>query len=162
MALLRIWTWLFAILFQIRTWLLPVSMSRIWTWLLRKFALEAEQVAGRFALLCALFRPPLSADQTRLLQLAQVRVQRSARDFGIGGQLVLRRIAPEIRRVPVAKIPEDKLGRGHQPALLDRPVGGFVAHSAAVTVRRLTMAAINAMRLSASSWRIFPARTRDQ
>ena len=104
----------------------------------------------------------MPADQPRRFQLFEMGVERRARDFNIGRQLVLRRKAPEIRVVAIAKMPEHQLGRWHQPALLDRPVGCLVAHELAVTVRRLTMACISAMRLSASARRIFPARTRDQ
>ena len=126
-------------------------MSRIWTWGWGEFLLEAEEVPGRPLALRVIVEAPFTAEQPGLFQLVEVGVQAGAGDFGIGRQLVLRRKTPEIRVVPIAKMPEDKLGRGHQPALLDCPVGGLVAHSAAVTVRRLTIAAINAMRLSASA-----------
>lgn len=86
-------------------------------------------------------------------------VEAGAGDFGIGRQLVLRRETPVIRVVPVAEMPEDELGRRRQPALLDRPVGGTMAHELAVTVSRFTIASISAMRRCASSWRIFLART---
>ena len=163
--LVRIWTWLsgFLVKFrtwlcgslcQIRRWLLRVLWTRNRRWLLGKVGLETENVAGRFPRCWALPWPPMPADQARLFQPAQLDVQRSARDFGIGGQLVLRRKAAGPEGVPVAQMPQHKLGCGMQPALQDRPFGAQLAHSAAVTVRRWTMAAIRAMRASAYAWRI--------
>ena len=163
--LLQIWTWLCRSLcqirrwlcghlHQIRRWLLPASPAGIRRWLLGKVDLETENVAGRFPPLWTLPGPPKRADQTRLFQPAQLDVQRGARDFGIGGQLVLRRKAAGPEGVPVAEMPKHKLGCGEQSSLLDRPVGGQFAHSAAVAVRRLAMDAIRAMRASASAWRI--------
>ena len=144
---------------KIWTRLLRFSMSRIWTRLGPEIVLEAENVTGGFLFAGHLVDPSLPQDQPRSFQFFEVSVQLRAGDFGIGRQLVLRRETPEIRVVPIAEIPEHQLGHGAQPALLDCPVGGLVAHSAAVTVRRLTIAAIRAMRRSASAWRIVPART---
>ncbi len=53
------------------------------------------------------------------------------RDLDIGCELILGGEAAVVGVVPVAEVPEDKLGRRRQPALLDRPVGGTVAHGAA-------------------------------
>ena len=144
---------------QIWTRLWGRPMSRIWTWLWGKFLLEAEEVPGRPLAFRVFGEAPFAADQPGLFQLVEVGVQAGAGDFGIGRQLVLRRETPVIRVMPVAEMPEDELGRRRQPALLDRPVGGSMAHSAAVTVSRFTIASISAMRRCASSWRIFPART---
>lgn len=163
--LIRIWTWLCRSLrqirrwlcghlCQIRRWLLPALPSGIWRWLLGKIVLETENVAGRFPRCRAAPLPPLPVDQARLFQPAQLDVQRGAGDFGIGGQLFLRGKAAGQGGVPVAEMPKHQLGRGMQPALQDRPTGGQIAHSAAVTVRRRRMAAIRAMRASASAWRI--------
>ena len=163
--LVRIWTWLCRFLFQIWTWLcghlcqirrrlLPAFPSGTRRWRLGKIVIETENVAGRFPRCWAAPRPPMPADQTRLFQPAQLDVQRGTRDFGIGSQLVLRRKAAGPGGVPVAQMPQHKLGCGMQPALQDRPIGGQFAHSAAVAVRCRTMAAIRAMRSSASAWRI--------
>ncbi len=148
---------------EIWTWLLPISMSGFWKWvgagfgverqfrLRRKLGLEAEKVPGRLPPVGALGVASLPADQPGLFQLVEVHVQTGAGDFGIGRQLVLRREAPVVRVVPIAEMPEDELGRRRQPALLDRLVGGSMAHSAAVTVRRRTIASISAIRRCASS-----------
>lgn len=125
-------------------------MSRIWTWLWGKFFLKAEEVPGRPLAFRVFGEAPFAADEPGLFQLVEVGVQAGAGDFGIGRQLVLRREAPVIRVVPVAEMPEDELGRRRQPALLDRPVGGAMAHSAAVTVSRFTIASISAIRRCAS------------
>jgi hypothetical protein len=137
-------------------------MSRIWTWVWGKFLLEAEEVPGRPLAFRVFGEAPFAADQPGLFQLVEVHVQAGAGDFGIGRQLVLRWETPVIWVVPVAEMPEDDLGRRRQPALLDRPVGGTMAPSAPVTVSRFTIASNTAIRKCASSWRIFPARTRAQ
>jgi len=152
--LLQIWTWLCGSLRQIRRWLLPAFSSGIRRWLLGKVGFETENVAGRFPRCRAAPRPPKPADQTRLFQPAQLDVQRGTRDFGIGGQLVLRRKAAGPGGVPVAQMPKHKLGCGMQPALQDRPIGGQLAHSAAVIVGRHAIDAIRAMPASASARRI--------
>jgi len=130
-----------------------LGTTRIRTRRSPEIVLKSQNVAGRFAPVRAFGMAPVPADQPGGFQLFEVDIQRRAGDFGIGRQLVLRRETPEIRVVPVAEIQEHQLGHGAKSALPDRPVGGLVAHSAAMTVRRFTIACIRAMRLLASSWR---------
>ncbi len=92
--------------------------------------LEPQDVAGRQLALGHGIEPRHPPQQAHCLQLAEVIVQRGPADLTVMRQPVLRGKAAVVGVEPVAEVPEHDLGRGLQPALLDGPVGGLVAHGA--------------------------------
>ena len=92
--------------------------------------LEPQDVAGGQLALGHGIEPRHPPQQAHGLELAKVIVQRRPADLAVMRQPVLRGEAAVVRVEPVAEVPEHDLGRGLQPALLDGPVGGLVAHGA--------------------------------
>ena len=95
---------------------------------MRETRLEPQDVARRKTAVAVRIVGADAVDQAGFLQLGEVLVQGGDRHFRILGQPRLRRKTAEIRVVPVAEKPEHDLGGRLQPALLDGPVGGGVAH----------------------------------
>ena len=106
------------------------AISAFRRWLLWKSVLEPQDVAGGLSLVGAGIMGADAVDQAQCLEPGEMVVQRRDRHFRILGQPGLCRKAAEIRIVAVTKMPEHDLGRGLQPALLDGPVGGVMAHGA--------------------------------
>ena len=77
-------------------------------------------------------------DQPAGFEIIEVAVQRGAADLAIIGQLHLRGETAVVRVEPVTQVPEHDLGGGLEPALLDGPVGGGMAHGAALPVGETT------------------------
>ena len=92
--------------------------------------LEPQDIAGGQLALGHGVEPRHTPQQAHGLELAKVIVQCGPADLAVMRQPVLRRKAAVIRVEPVAQMPEHDLGRRLQPALLDGPVGGLVAHGA--------------------------------
>src|SRR6056297_1424678 len=98
-----------------------------------KARLEAQNVARGHLPLRDGMNAHHATQEAGRLQPSEMLVQRRSADLAIMGQPLLRGEAPEVRVEPVAEVPEHDLRRRLQPALLDRPVGGSVAHE--VTLR---------------------------
>lgn len=118
-----------AVLFALRSGN-PISGFR--NWLLWKAILEPQDVASGLALVGARIMAAHAVDQAQLLEPGEVVVQCRDRHFRVVRQPRLCRETAEIRVMPVAQKPQHDLGGGLQPALLDGPVCGVVAHGAAL------------------------------
>jgi hypothetical protein len=92
--------------------------------------LAAQQIAGGALLRGLGIYDPDPTNESAYFQLVEVAVQRCPTDLAITRQSNLRREAAKVRVEPVAKMPEHDFGGGLQPALLDSPIGGVVAHCA--------------------------------
>jgi len=90
---------------------------------------EREDVAGRFLAFCVAVDALDAPYQTSFLKNFQMFVQSRARHLAVVGQHILARIAPAcILVVTIRQMPEDKLCRRLQSALLDSPICSVVAH----------------------------------
>ena len=101
-------------------------------------------------------------DHAATFHVGQYPTHRALAQRGLIGKGFLRRPTDAGLVCIVGQHEEQHLFGDAARGIIQRPGDGLNAHSAAVTVRRFTIAAIRAMRLSASYWRILPARTRDQ
>ena len=104
------------------------SVSGFRRWFLRKSGLEPQDVSGGLAAVRVRLLGADAVDQAQFFQRRQVVVQGGDGHFGILGQPRLRRETAEVRVVAIAEKPQHDLGGRLQPALLDGPVGGGVAH----------------------------------
>ena len=111
----------------------PIPMSGFRTWLGIMWCagvLKPQDVARRHLSLGDRIDARHPAQQLCVLQPVEVVVQGGPADFTIRRQPSLGGKTPEIRVEAVAKVPENDLRCGFQPALFDGPEGGFVAHGA--------------------------------
>ena len=104
------------------------AVSGFRRWLLWKSGLEPEDVSGGRTPVVVRIVGADAVDQAQVLQCRQMIVEGGDRHFRIFGQPRLGRETAEIRVVPIAEKPQNDLGGRSQPALLDGPVGGGMAH----------------------------------
>gem|GEM_PF-5617044 len=97
-------------------------------WLLRESLLKPEDVARRKTPVVVWIVGADVVDQAQFLQRGEVVVESGDGHFRIFSQPSLRRKTAEIRVVSVAEKLQLDLGGRLQPALLNGPVGGGVAH----------------------------------
>jgi len=103
------------------------------------FKLEAQEIARRSLLAGLGVDDPHALDQATRFKFIEMPVQRGTPDFTIMGKPVLGGETAKVRIEPITKMPKHDFGRGFQPALLDGPVGGGMAHGAPLSCKRASI-----------------------